>query len=345
MVSFRASSGALSAAVSLITVTAIGIGAGVRAERPVSATVGTQRPFSQADLDARTRVVRRAAYVVNARIRPLLLFWVGRNDIGDASLTWRSGAGDHRALEFLIGSDPARAPRAINRWGFIVEEAGHDGTHVFGVMKESNERTLEDAEAKVGRKDDVSTFKVAHTSVSGTTAVTAVTTVVATAQLTYRDLDALLTHIPAEPGTHRRVTLPAGTRHGFLVALEGLMRTGLDACTQPRGSNTGTPAPPVAYLYNQTIYDLSFTSCTFEPQLRTAAGHFAALIDGRFELRNRSTNHETRFRVTYGTTGALRGVPVRAVFRPRWWLEIDILLNPSTMVEIGAPERARGIES
>jgi hypothetical protein len=29
----------------------------------------------------------------------------------------------------------------------------------------------------------------------------------------------------------------------------------------------------------------------------------------------------------YGASGELCGVPVRAVFRPRWWMEVELLLD------------------
>jgi hypothetical protein len=31
----------------------------------------------------------------------------------------------------------------------------------------------------------------------------------------------------------------------------------------------------------------------------------------------------------YGTSGELREVPVRAVFRPRWWIEVELVLDRS----------------
>ena len=56
-------------------------------------------------------------YRVAARIRPLLLFWIGRDNVGSARIAWYRGAGEDRGFELLLGSDPARAPRRINQWG------------------------------------------------------------------------------------------------------------------------------------------------------------------------------------------------------------------------------------
>jgi hypothetical protein len=120
----------------------------------VAAFGSASEPFQQATfscdaLSARVPVVREHSYVVNAKVRPVLLFWIGRDNIGAARITWRKGSG-RRTFEFLIGSDPARAPRQINRWGFIVEELDADNAEVLGVMRESNEETIEEAKAKTG---------------------------------------------------------------------------------------------------------------------------------------------------------------------------------------------------
>jgi hypothetical protein len=56
-------------------------------------------------------------------------------------------------------------------------------------------------------------------------------------------------------------------------------------------------------------------------------GSFADVIDGRFRVRNRATQDKTRFRVLYGTSGELRGLPGRVVFRPHWWMEGEMLLR------------------
>lgn len=84
------------------------------------------------------------------------------------------------------------------------------------------------------------------------------------------------------------------------------------------------------YVYYGVFYDLTMKSSEL---LKTAA------IDGKqytnvarsdFEIRNRSTGETTRFQLTYGTTGALTGVPVHAVYRPRWWFEVQLFLDEQT---------------
>ncbi|HEX6945253.1 MAG TPA: hypothetical protein VF196_03600, partial [Casimicrobiaceae bacterium] len=71
---------------------------------------------------SRIPVVQERRYVMSGAVRPLL-FWVKRDDIGLARIVWRRGSDGSRGYELLVGTDPARAPGSINRWGFVTEEA------------------------------------------------------------------------------------------------------------------------------------------------------------------------------------------------------------------------------
>lgn len=284
-----------------------------------------QLPFSRQALDARTPVERIATYRLNGRVRPML-FWIGRDDIGEATVTWRRKPNGRRALELLVGSDPARAPRHLNRWGYIVEEFDGDGAAIFGLMKESNERTLEEAEASITRQERVSVFKVAQTMVIGRQVENVPMTIKAPTHLSYRDLDVVLGIAPSEASPRRRTTVPAGTLPGFLVALESLIGASLAPC-QSQDDDLVNSVAVASYVYNQTVYDLALVSCEPEPELRLASRVVEHAIDARFRLRNRTTKHDTRFRLVYGTSGELRAVPVRAVFRPQWWMEVELELS------------------
>ena len=313
---------AVAAGVGLAAVLLLGVGA-LTTERL------RQAGFPNAAVSARVPVVREDLYTVNARVRPLLLFWIGRDDIGQARVTRREASGGRQVFELLIGSDPARAPRQINRWGFIVEDLSPEQAEILGVMKESNEKTMEEAEAQIAQSSSVSTFKAARTTVAGRRAVTGAMTVRAPADLTYRDLDALLALLP-ERTDLRTIELPAGTQRGFLVAMDSLIRASAGPCGSPTGGAAGH-VPPVSYLYNATIYDLSLLSCEYEPSFRIRTDTYADVAGGDFQIRNRTTNNKTKFRIFYGTSGEWRDIPVRAVFRPRWWMEIELVLDrPAT---------------
>jgi hypothetical protein len=291
-----------------------------------------QSAFSYPALRTRLPVLREHRYVVNAKVRPLLLFWIGRDDVGDARITWRQGPDGSRAFEFLVGTDPARAPRRINRWGFIVEELRGAEAEILGLMTESSEETIDQAKAKIERRDDVAVFKASRTTLVGNRGVNGTITLRAPAHLTYRDLDTLLDLIPASLPTVRAVAVPSSTHQGFLVAMDALLRATVGPCRTVEGGRR-KDVPAVRYLYNQTVYELSLESCRTEPQFRTATDTFADVVDGRFQLTNTRTKRETNFRVAYGASGDLSEVPVRAIFRPRWWIEVELVIVPGRSAE------------
>lgn len=284
-----------------------------------------QLPFSRHALHARAPVERIATYRLNGRVRPML-FWIGRDDIGEATVTWRRQPDGRRALELLVGSDPARAPRHINRWGYIVEEFDGHAASIFGLMKESNERTLEEAEANVKRQERMSVFKAAYTTVIGRQVESVPLTIKAPTHLSYRDVDEVLAIAPSDASPLRHTTVPVGTLPGFLVALETLIGSSLAPCAS-RDDDRITSVSSAPYVYNQTLYDLALVSCDREPELRLESTVVEDVIDARFRLRNRTTKHDTRFRVVFGTSGELRAVPLRAVFRPQWWMEVELELT------------------
>lgn len=86
-----------------------------------------------------TPAVQEHLYTVNAKVRLIPLVWIGRDNIGGARITRRQDVSGRRTVEFLVGSDPVRAPRGINRWGFIMESVNPHNAEVLGAMKESNE--------------------------------------------------------------------------------------------------------------------------------------------------------------------------------------------------------------
>ncbi len=308
--------------VRLATIVVLGLATFGSASEPLQPTT-----FSYEALNARMPVVRERLYVVNARVRPILPFWIRRDNVGEARMRWREGGHERRAFELLIGSDPARAPRRINRWGLIVEELDAENAEILGVMSESNEETIEEAKDRTARPaGEISTFRAARTTISGSRVSSGTMTFQAPAHLTYRELDALLALIPAKPLNLRTLDLPPGTQKGFLVAMDALMRASIAPCRSADGDGA-RHVRALPYVYNRTVYDLSLLSCFYEPELRTKTATFADVVDGRFQVRNRTTNYQTKFRVSYGISGELQGVPVRAVFRPRWWMEIELLLD------------------
>ena len=93
---------------------------------------------------ATPRIRAEYDYIMTCRLR-LLFFWVGRDDLGGGYIKAGQAADDPslRMIQLLFGSDPAKAPRAINRWGAGTEVVRLDGNKTpqssafVGFMKSS----------------------------------------------------------------------------------------------------------------------------------------------------------------------------------------------------------------
>jgi len=286
----------------------------------------------ESGIPAAPPVVAEHTYRMLARVRPLL-FWISKDDVGGARLSWR---GDHDGafgLDLLIGSDPVKAPRQINRWGYIAEQVRGTDARVIGVMKQSNEQSIAEAESGLAREAAPGgyVFRAIQGSATSSEARAAVTTVQVPRDLTFHDIDPLLSMINTggRTGESRSVALPAGTRPGFLVALTDLVKQSVDAYAR-RPTAGYKAAAPIAYVYFGTFYDLTMKSSELQKTATIDGRRYTNLARSDFEIRNRTTGETTRFQLTYGTDGALAGVPVHATYQPRWWFEVQLFLDERT---------------
>ena len=291
------------------------VGSAVGQDAPAPPTAG--RPSLPVRIEHRYRML--------ARVRPML-FWLTRDNVGGARLTWREGRDESVALELLIGSDPERAPRHVNRWGYIAEESRAAESRVIGVMKESNEQSIREAESSV--TGDTRTgghiFNVIQATVSGSDSRAQLASLRAAGNPSYRDLETLLAGAGATSmSTPQKIVLPPGTRPGFLSALAALMR-------DHAGPDSGRTTSAMTYVHFRTLYDMTVRSSE-RLAVATIDGHrYTNLVRASFEVRNRTSGETTRFKLTYGTEGALAGVPVQATYQPRWWFEVQLFLDDTT---------------
>jgi hypothetical protein len=267
-------------------------------------------------------VSRERLYQVDARVRPFL-FWIRKSNIGDGRLTWRRGRDGTLGYELLVGSDPARTPRQINRWGYLREDLGANGANVFGVMSQSDEQSVEDAEKNTSQTDGIHAFKALRQLLTGSQARVTVSDVRVQKDLTYADLDVLLSAVPAAPSKTKTVAMPQWTSPGFLAAAASLMEEGRTAA----GKASKAPHFVRTYPYNGQLYELQLRSADHVDRHTREGRSFGPAIRGRFRVLNRTTGEETPFTVVYGVEGDLTGVPLLISWRPRWWLEIECALR------------------
>jgi hypothetical protein len=297
---------------------------GLLALAPGVANGGPDVSFKVRPPDAATE---RYQYTMTARVRPLLLFWISRSGVGGAVVTRRRAASE-ADYSLLIGSDPDRAPRRINRWGYIDEEVHGSEARLIGLMTESNEETIKEAEANLRRQaggDRV--FKIIHATVDAEQARSVVTSIAAPEDYSFRQMHAVLTLAGRDgsAGKSRILQLPVGTRPGFLSALAELMHRHVE---QSQTSDARQPASPIKYVYHGRIYELRATRVQTMATLQVGSASYNRVIAADFEIKSAYDGELTRFSMTFGTGGPLSEVPLTISYQPRWWMQVDLALDP-----------------
>jgi hypothetical protein len=270
-------------------------------------------------------VTAERRYRLSAAIRPLL-FWVGAKNVGGARIVWRHDGDGRKGYELLLGSDPGRAPRRINRWGWVREDADGSRATMTGLMNRSEDDSLDQAKAGLQSKGSY-LFKLNRARVEDGSARAEATTLYAPQDYTFRQLDELLHFAEAtKPAPRVRAgRLPPGTRPGLLFALADLVRAGVDA---GRARGSAGPSPSQAqYTFNAGVYDLVITS--WERVERASYGNhtYQKLVRLEFESRNLEKGTSERFAFACGTEGDLAEVPVFVRYQPKWWFKVEGVLD------------------
>lgn len=292
------------------TVPATGVMAPGLTTRPGSACA--ERP---GEVDHLYRIVGRVRF---------LFFWATADDVGGARITWRGGGRD-QAVSLLIGSEPQRAPRGVNEWGYIREDVAGDFTSIFGVRTVTDGDSPDQADARRSQPDGLAEFGVLCSTVSPVDAKSQITTVYVPRDATYRDIGRVLAVLEQSARWNpRRTPRPADVAPGFLTALDQMMRS---SAASAREISAVPNVPRLAYVYKDAVHDLIARRVERVPELRTHSGMFRNLLRTEISVRNRATGSTTEFRVTYGTEGSLAGVPVHAQYQPRWWFRVELELD------------------
>lgn len=281
------------------------------------------------------------AYRLRGEVR-LLFFWKGRDNVGGGHISigrvplsanrWRE------EIEVLFGSHPERIPGRINRWGYgreAAEWAAEDGigaprltsTELRGIMRHSNEASAgealaatQEAAARGQYLYDASLSTVLPGSAWHEFRVLA-----APEDFHYRSPRRLL-------GSFERalVEMPAARRghlahgngaYGFLTGLQELIRRVSE--TRSRQS--------LGFVFNSKLYTLEALSCRPVPESAVRAEWRASgardLAQVAFRSFNTVKRTRTDFELWLPMAGKLKGIPVRIVLQPRWWLRLQMDLD------------------
>jgi hypothetical protein len=313
------------------TVTAIGLAASLEAQLDLPSPAAFARRPAYEVPGSRLPVLQERRYVMSGAIRPLL-FWLGRDDIGLGRIVWRRSDDGTRGYELLVGTDPARAPGGINRWGFVSEEASSRGGSVLAMMTGSYETSYEEEAAAAEDRSSGGEFRTIWSSMSRGSTAWRLADVRTPEALTVHQVAAALKYLrtrsSAAPSRQRDVA--DDVRSGFLVAVADLLdatltahRSGADA------ARTGKRT--VKYIFGEQTYELRVRDA--DPVSITWSGRKRPALKMAFQTHGLSTGKRSRFELTAGTTGDTAGVPMTIEWQPRWWLRVRLHLED--------PQRAR----
>jgi hypothetical protein len=278
-------------------------------------------------------------YTMTVRVRPLL-FWISFSGVGGGRIVWSGDTDGATGLELLIGSDPNRAPRRINRWGYIAEHVSGSTADLVGLMSQSDEQSVHQADAGTNRAETRHAFKAIHCRLNGAEAQSAVTPVFVAEDFTYKDVEVLLGRIPETGGPVRYMKVPAGTDPGFLFSVREMLHAGVERYRQLGHLSKDNPTPR-RYIYNASLFTLSIVSSTFRAHEIANGRDYNGIIESEFEALNTKTGKKSSFKISYGTDGPISEVPVRIVYQPRFWFHAELLLNEDAPF-IQVAERAGG---
>ena len=262
-------------------------------------------------------VVREHTYRMAGKVR-LLMLWVGRDDVGSGVITWRS-AGDEKAIELLIGSDPKRAPSQLNKWGYLIEAMRGGESSVVGLISQENDDRLSDVKAGLKTRKEQRAFDTIRGYVAAADGTARVGTLYAPSHLTYHDADMVLKDVLADSSLAvKRVVRSGDIRPGFLTSLTELLGASLDKKNYNRR---------IQYIHGDRLYRLRLIESTPLARFERDGRTWQNVIRGRFETGEAGTRSSTRFELVYGASGALAGIPILISYQPKWWLQVDLVLN------------------
>lgn len=293
-------------------------------------------------------------YILSCRLR-LLIFWVGRDDLGGGYIKAGRAADDSslRMIQLLFGSDPAKTPRAINRWGAgtEVDKLNASETPVssvfVGFMKSSQGESASAMQRELAHEDTAGRhrFEAIISRVDGARAIS--TTVPFNSDKDY-DMSQLaaaqtvaLDQLGDDP--ERKFRRFDGAEHGACDRRGGFLSTTEELLER---SLTGEKTPvSLCYVYNARPYTLTLqrvirvpskdVEITLHDRGQKIRGSYRDLEESQFQIRNGESGAKTNFSVLLGTAGELRGVPVQINYQPNWWFQIVLNLKPRPRDEPG----------
>lgn len=281
-------------------------------------------------------------YVVTAAVR-LLLFWVSRDDVGQGYI--RIGMHpDNPSMEIiqlLMGSDPAKAPLSTNNWGAVTEVwRQSDGSGAFfAFMKAPKDDSMTAAKDEAAREKEKQRFQYQGviSRIKNARLVSMTVPISSATDFTLHQLpfaqQMVLEQLKATSRPPRTMDAAAASgcarANGFLFTLRELIADALSGQRAPIHS---------CYSYLSWSYRMSIRSLEPVKEMKVSLKMrgsnkmlertYRNLKKADFRVVNLKTGNPTDFKMIFGDSGALKGIPVQVEFQPNWWFRVTVNLKP-----------------
>ena len=192
---------------------------------------------------------------------------------------------------------------------------------VVGLISQENDDRLSDVKADLKTRKEQRAFDTIRGYAAVAEAMRARRNAHAPSQLTYRDADTVLNDGACRQlaGRQARRREVADVRPGFLTSLTELI------AAKPREERLQS-----ANSLHTRRSSLPAAPASNRPPLRDSSATGAlgrTSFEGRFETGEAGTRSGTRFELVYGASGPLAGIPILISYQPKWWLQVDLVLN------------------
>ena len=272
-------------------------------------------------------------YTMNAGVRIIPFFWINRNNVGGGKVSWSEEADGTKVLALLIGSDPERVWRKINRWGYVMERVSGSTAELTGVMTQSDEQSINQAKASTAKSSKRYIFKGIRSRLEGAEAQSTTFRMDVSKNYTYKDVDILLGQFPVTGTSVRQLRIPTGTDSGFMFAVREMLH---ETVEKFKSIGKLTLPKPRQYVYSARLYSLSMPDSKIIKRLSVNGREYKQLIESEFEAHNSATSEVSHFVIAYGTDAPFSEVPIRIVYQPRWWFRAELLLDESAGIPLAA---------
>jgi hypothetical protein len=327
------------------------ISLGIAAGHPAAPGTSDQAAIQEAAswIGRENKVETEYRYEMTCRVR-FVFFWAGSDDVGGGYVRIGKAAGDERQqmIQILFGSDPAKAPLAINRWGGGTEvlrspTAGDPASSAFfGFMKSSKGQSVLAMRSELS-KEKANGAHLFEGIISRVDEGRALTTSVP--YTSNRDFD-LHQYTEAEKATLQELENNPARQIRRLdgAARQSCPRAGEFLTTTLQlidDAVAGRPTPEtLCYIYNARHYKATLLGVqalgekSVHINLRGKGGvlneTYHNLKNAHFEVACQETNSKSIFDVVLGSEGNLRGAPLQITYQPNWWFQVILNLMPNT---------------